>query len=86
MKRRLVLEIDSNDDTCGACPHRRVKYPKGAGRAWETSECALFDVGLGRSTDGIYRRVTGCLAAESAARPWEGDDGTPMHLRPAEGT
>jgi hypothetical protein len=80
-ERRLVLVIDSDDATCGACPHYVVFHAIAASHLF--ARCDLFRRQLSDSLP--HQRLAQCLEAESAARPWEGDpdddDGTPHHLR-----
>jgi hypothetical protein len=79
-KRRLTLEIDAEDATCGDCKHLRGYVLGIVSRI----ECRLFRAPLDHMTVGHIDRLPDCLKAESAARPWEGaddDDPTPHHLR-----
>jgi hypothetical protein len=76
MMRDLRIVVDSNADTCGPC-HRR-----------EGIRCGVFGVYLRVVPPDDFERVTGCLAAEMAARPWQrtedDDDPVPHHLRESE--
>jgi hypothetical protein len=62
----LRITQDIAGEHCGAC-HRRVPPIKPGGPSF----CGVFGVGLARTSSGDHVRVTGCLAAEQAARPWE---------------
>lgn len=82
--RDLRIVVDAGAETCGPC-HRRYEDAS-------HSRCGVFGhLALRRLENGDHERSTGCLAAEQAARPWEGDpdnrdgdDGFPMHLATPE--
>lgn len=85
-QRRLTLTIFAGEYTCDGCP----QLSRAVGDdLFVRPHCALFRVELaysvGASAMSTAQRCSGCLAAESAARPWQGseddDDPTPHHLR-----
>ena len=83
IRLRLEYSVDVDPDSvlCGACKNQ---LRSDAGRI---VRCDLFDLGLTMTKSGP-QRLTGCLAAEQAARPWtaneDDDNPTPHHLQESE--
>jgi len=64
MKRRLIVQIDADDDRCGECPKASGAY------------CNVFGVGRSQDNSHEFVRLTGCLAAEAATQT-QSNGGTP---------
>lgn len=75
----LRISVDAGAVTCGPC--------RGVWGGADRASCRIFDMlGLTQTPDRKdFERLTGCLAAQQAARPWERDeddhDPVPHHLR-----